>query len=96
MDFNKRKENEKPTKNTKILICNRESINLLGVTKVGSCTETTICLDLAGESMIIEGQGLHITKLDIETGIVDITGKVNGLKYAKGKTNGGFFKRIFS
>ena len=92
MDFKNNKENA--VKNSKVVLCNRQTLNLSGVTKMGSATENAICVDIANEKTVIEGSNLHITKLDIETGFVDIEGKVNSIKFNKG-TSQGFFKRIF-
>ena len=96
MDFlNNTNQNKHTTKNSKIVLCNREILNLSGVTKMGNATENTISLFIANESMVIEGTNLHITKLDIETGVADIEGKVTAIKFAKAKNSQGFFKRIF-
>lgn len=84
------------TKNTKIVVSNREVTNLCGVTKVNSATESCVSVMLAGENLLIEGTNLHVQKLDVEAGVVDIMGKINSLKFAKSKQNKGFFKRIFS
>ena len=83
-------------KNTKILITNRATTNLCGVTKVNSATESCVSVMLDGESLVIEGKNLHIQKLDVIAGVVDIEGTVSSLKFAKEKSNKGFFKRIFS
>lgn len=84
------------TKNSKIVVVNRSTTNLCGVTKVNSATESCVSVLLAGESLLIEGNNLHVQKLDVETGIVDIEGTISSFKFAKGKSNKGFFKRIFS
>ena len=84
------------TKNTKIVVTNKTFTNLCGVTKVNSATETCVSVMLADENLIIEGTNLHIQKLDVDAGVVDIDGTILGLKFAKQKIKKGFFKRLFS
>ena len=83
-------------KNTKIVITNRTLTNLCGESKVNSATESCVSVMLAGESLVIEGKNLHIQKLDVDTGVVDIEGTITSFKFAREKSNKGFFKRIFS
>ena len=47
--------------------------------------------------MTVEGQGLHITKLSLESGEMHVTGNISGVLYAvePEKPEGGFFRRLF-
>lgn len=90
------KENIKKHDNTKLILTNRCALNLCGVNKVYSATTNCISLMLGTDDAIIDGTDLHVKKLDIETGIVDIEGTVNSIKYGKAKNSKNFFKRIFS
>ena len=83
-------------KNSKILITNKNLINICGVTKVKSATETCVSFELGGESTIIEGSNLHVLKLDLEQNILDLEGDIKALKTGTKKSDKNFFKRIFS
>ena len=65
--------------------------NTNGVESVAS-SETLLNIKLKDTNLIINGQNMHITKLDISTGMLEVTGDIESLKYGK-KVN--VFKRIF-
>lgn len=92
-NVNEMKQNIKPNK---IVITNQKEINLTGITKVNSATETTISLIINNKNLVIEGEKLHVLKLDVDSGIIDIEGCINTLKFDKSKQNKNIFKRIFS
>jgi len=72
---------------------NRNQLTLSGVEKVISMSESQICLVACSSSLSIYGNGLTVQKLDVENGILKITGTVGTLKYDEKKEN--FLKRIF-
>lgn len=83
-------------KNHKLLCLNRNELSVTGVSKVNSATEKQINLVINNEQLIIFGMNLHVNKLDIEQGIVEIVGTVDSIKYSKSNAiKEGFFKRIF-
>ncbi len=90
------KEIVKKHENTKLVLNNRSDMNLSGVNKVYSATENCVSLVLGTDDVLIEGNGLHVTKLDIDTGIVNVEGTVNSIKFGKSKNSKNFLKRIFS
>ena len=90
------KEIVKKHENTKLVLNNRSDMNLSGVNKVYSATENCVSLVLCTDDVLIEGNGLHVTKLDIDTGIVNVEGTVNSIKFGKSKNSKNFLKRIFS
>lgn len=92
-NVNEMKQNIKPNK---IVITNQKEINLTGITKVNSATETNISLIINNKNLVIEGEKLHVLKLDVDSGIIDIEGCINTLKFDKSKQNKNIFKRIFS
>lgn len=92
-NVNEMKQNIKPNK---IVITNQKEINLTGITKVNSATETNISLIINNKNLVIEGEKLHVLKLDVDSGIIDVEGCINTLKFDKSKQNKNIFKRIFS
>lgn len=83
------------SKSTRIVVNNLNNINLTGVTKVFSATESVVSLKLADTDIVIEGENLHVLKLDIESGIVDVEGQIFKLRQEKSKQSKNIFKRIF-
>jgi len=46
-----------------------------------------------GGPLIITGKNMHIKKLDVSGGIIDVDGQIDSIKYEQKKKP--FFKRIF-
>lgn len=59
----------------------RDGIRVSGVLDVVSFDEKSVVLETSCGGMGIEGEGLHITTLNISEGLVDIEGRLNGLYY---------------
>lgn len=79
----------------KINIDNRTKINITGVEKVISASQTQVIAKVSGSRLCILGKNLSVSKLDVEQGILDLTGELNSLKYSATASTQGFFKRIF-
>ena len=84
-------------KNTKIVLNNQDDLIITGVSKVISSTENQILVVLEGKTLQIDGSKLTTNKLDVESGILEATGTVLGMKFlgTKQKSKYGIFKRIF-
>ena len=74
---------------------NRGSLSITGVEKVYETTQQKIQLKVAGSNMSVTGEGLNISKLDVETGIIQIEGRVNEIKYSSTQNKENFLKKIF-
>lgn len=73
-------------------LINRKNIKLEGIVEINSSSETLLSVKLKDTILTITGQNMHISKLDINTGILEVDGVISSIKY--GKTEN-FFKRIF-
>ena len=80
-------------KNQKLILENRQKLNLTGVDKVDNITPTLVCCKVGGDSLNIEGENMEVTRLDVEAGNVEIVGQINAIKYAVEKKS--LIKRIF-
>ena len=79
-----------------IHVLSRSEVQLTGVSDVSRFEETVAVLATTRGTLTIEGEGLRIVRLSLETGEVDLAGKVNGLFYDEAEaTAGGFFHRLF-
>ena len=63
----------------------REGIRIDGVNDVLSFDDGGVSLNTLCGSMAVEGEGLRVTTLNTEEGIVEISGKINGIYYFENK-----------
>ena len=63
----------------------REGIEIGGVREVISFDEGGVSLDTECGNMALEGEGLHVTVLDITSGRVVVEGRINGVYYYESK-----------
>lgn len=78
-----------------IEIKNRQSIVLSGVEKVKNINDNLFVGKIAGFGITVQGANMELTKLDLDSGVVEITGTINSLKYTTNAPSQSFFKRIF-
>lgn len=66
-----------------LTLTNRERLEATGVQKVVSFDEREIALETVIGSLILEGEGLHITHLDLTAGELVVEGLIVSIKYAE-------------
>jgi len=84
---------EKTIANHKIICDARKLLQLTGVEKVESSNETQIVCIVMNSPLVILGKNLHVKKLDVEQGQVEIEGSIDSIKYQAERKN--FLKRLF-
>ena len=67
---------------------NRETITVQGVKDVLSFDEQGVLLVTPCGSLALEGENLHVTVLNTRDGVVEVTGKLNGLLYDDEESSG--------
>lgn len=78
-----------------VILENRKFLTATGVSNVDSFDEQTIVAYTDMGQLIIKGLGLHINKLNIETGELTLSGEVSSMSYAEAQASGGFLSRLF-
>ena len=68
----------------RLLLQNRAAMELTGVEDVISFDETGAVLRTVLGMLAVDGENLHVVKLDLAGGSVQIEGKINGLFYSDG------------
>ena len=68
-------------------------LSLCGVRDVGAFDESVVILTTLCGMLTVEGEGLHISRLDLDKGECEVSGNVTALIYTKAKERGGFFAR---
>ena len=83
----------------KLMIQNREKGKLTGVLDVISFDENTIVLDTDMGLLTIKGKDLHVNRLTLEKGEVDIEGRCDSFVYSSNeayrKAGQSLFSRLF-
>ncbi len=72
----------------KLILNNRRSCNLTGVSDVLSFDENEIILETDQGMLMMKGKELHVNRLMLDKGEVDIDGRVDSITYSEqgGKT----------
>ena len=75
----------------------RGLLNVTGVKDVGSFNEHEVMLTTDLGMLTVEGDCLHITRLDLESGQVMIEGEIGAIVYEEPREErrGGLFSRMF-
>ena len=92
-------EEKTGNKSHKILLSNRKTGNFSGIKDVLSFDVAEILLETEQGMLLIKGSNLHVNRLSLEKGEVDIEGKIDSLAYSEvkdyGKQAESFFGRLF-
>ena len=82
------------SKPSKLVLENRKALEITGVSKVVSVNTTNAEVVVSGTKLYIDGNDISIEKLDVDSGILNLSGNFNEFRYTgKGKVS--FFKRLF-
>lgn len=91
--------NNNATKSHKVLLANRKSGAFSGVVDVLSFDVAEILLETELGMLLIKGHDLHVNRLSLEKGEIDIEGRIDSLTYSDVKSAGkqaeSFFGRLF-
>lgn len=88
----------RPTQNHKLTMNNRSQVELTGVTEVVSFDNQVIELETIEGAVRFTGDDLHVKRLTLERGEVELEGRVREIIYhesQKGKTASGILGRLF-
>ncbi|SET41646.1 sporulation protein YabP [[Clostridium] polysaccharolyticum] len=84
--------------NHNISMHSREMVNITGVKDVLSFDAGEVLLDTEQGILMIRGQELHVSRLTLEKGEVDVDGRIDSLTYSDtgyGKSGESFLGRLF-
>ena len=86
------------TKQHKMIMINRKNCSLTGVTDVIAFDDKEVILETQMGTLFIRGQNMHIKRLTLEQGEVDVEGSVDAYMYSGKKSmdqKDSFFGRLF-
>ena len=76
-----------------VIVRDRNSVSLTGIEDVISFDETAVVLSTTHGTLAIEGEGLHILQMNVDSKEFRIEGKVCALNYIERRQRGkGLFK----
>lgn len=79
-----------------ITLKDRSSLVISGVEHIYSFNDNKVEVRTSAGEMVIEGENLDMSKLSIDDKIINITGTINSMVYAKAKKpQESFIKRLF-
>lgn len=91
--------NNNAAKSHKVLLANRKSGAFSGVVDVLSFDVAEILLETELGMLLIKGHDLHVNRLSLEKGEIDIEGRIDSLTYSDVKSAGkqaeSFLGRLF-
>lgn len=83
----------------KLILNNRNSLSITGVTEVLSFDVKEILLETTEGMLMIRGSEMHVTKLTVEKGEVAIEGRIDSFTYSESvsrrQENQNFLSRLF-
>lgn len=92
-------EENKVTKSHKIALSNRKTGSISGVLDVISFDITEVLLETEQGMLNIKGKDLHVNRLNLEKGEVDVEGTIDAIAYsqvpASIKKTEGFLGKLF-
>lgn len=88
--------NETPMgKKHTLVLENRRRLSITGAQDVSGFNEETVSVKTTAGALIIKGSGLHIDKLNLETGDVTVEGTINSLQYLGSGEAKSRFSKLF-
>ena len=73
----------------------RERLSLTGVEDVSGFDESLIVLSTALGALTVRGEGLHVERIDLDAGQLEVRGRVQELSYDEPTPSGSLWQRLF-
>ena len=77
-------KNEMNLAKEQLILTNRNELSLTGITDVISFDDMSVCVKIGNSTLLIEGEGLHISKLLLENSTIMVEGRVSGIAFYEG------------
>ena len=94
-DFAPVNAQKSPSTTHKIELDHLHFMSVTGVADVPTFTDKTVTIKLKDETLQVSGQNLSVKNLDVESGKLQIEGRVDQIKYVTKTTPSSIAKRIF-
>lgn len=84
-----------PKKPNDLTLQNRRKLTVSGVEQVERFDVSEISMRTGEGSLVVRGEDLHISRLSVEGGDVNITGLITEIRYEETQPERGFWARLF-
>ena len=84
-----------PSKLHSLTLENREKMQIRGVTDVTGFDDTLVLLRTSLGQLSIRGEGLHVERIDLESGELELHGQIRELQYDDRPT-GSLWAKLFA
>lgn len=74
---------------------NRDKLSLTGVEDVSGFDESLVVLTTSMGELTVRGEGLHIERIDLDSGQLEVRGKVQELSYDEHAPKSTLWSRLF-
>ena len=74
---------------------NRDKLSLTGVEDVSGFDESLVVLTTSMGELTVRGEGLHIERIDLDSGQLEVRGKVQELSYDESAPKCTLWSRLF-
>lgn len=78
-----------------ISLTEREKMSISGVLDVSGFDDSIVILSTSQGELTVRGEGLHIDRIDLETGQLEVQGRVQELRYDESAPNRSVWTRLF-
>ena len=78
----------------KLVLNERSSLTMTGVTEVGSFDELAVVLKTTLGTLVITGKDLQLKQLTLDGGQVAVEGNIASLHYEEPRESNGWFRRL--
>ena len=79
--------------NSDLILENREKLTVTGVRRVLQCNAESAAIETARGVLQLAGAQLNVTSLDLDSGEVKLTGRIDTVEYTAARTPGGLRPR---
>lgn len=76
-------------------VTDRETMSLTGVDDVSGFDESVVVLTTAQGDLTVRGSGLHIERIDLEAGQLELRGHIQLLSYDEPRRSATLWQRLF-
>ena len=79
-----------------LILENRKHLSLTGVSDIDSFDEETVILFTDIGELTVRGSNLHVNRIDVDSGELDLEGDIVSLSYSQQRpASGGLLSRLF-
>ena len=84
-----------PSRLHSLTLENREKMQIRGVADVTGFDDTLVLLRTSLGQLSIRGEGLHVERIDLESGELELRGQIRELQYDD-RPNGSLWSKLFA